>query len=112
MEEGSPQGATGYQADYGAILASLVMEGATGYQAEYSARLASLAMEFASMNMSDQEFFRALLPTAPGNVTPARYVSDIPVTSDVGFSPPVSGQNYNRRSRVGTSSARPVVPPI
>ena len=111
MEEGSPQGETGYQAEYGARLASLAMEGATGYQTEYKARLASLAMEFSSMNMSDQEFLRALLPTAPGNATPARHVSDVSL-ADVGFSPPVGGQNRNRGSRVGASSMRPVVPPV
>ena len=90
MEEGSPLGAT-------------------GYQGEYSARLADLVMEFASMDMSDQEFLRSLLPTAPGNVTPARHVS---VASDVGFSPPVGSQNHNSGSRVGASSAHPIVPPI
>ena len=90
MEEGSPLGATGYQGDY-------------------SARLADLVMEFASMDMSDQEFLRSLLPTAPGNVTPARHVS---VASDVGFSPPVGSQNHNSGSRVGSSSAHPIVPPI
>ena len=90
MEEGSPPGATGYQGDY-------------------SARLADLVMEFASMDMSDQEFLRSLLPTAPGNVTPARHVS---VASDVGFSPPVGSQNHNSGSQVGASSAQPIVPPI
>ena len=88
MEEGSPPGATGYQGDY-------------------SARLADLVMEFASMDMSDQEFLRSLLPTAPGNVTPARHVS---VASDVGFSPPVGSQNHNSGSQVGASSAQPIVP--
>ena len=83
--------------------------GATGYQGEYRARLADLVMEFASMDMFDQEFLRSLLPTAPGNVTPARHVS---VASDVGFSPPVGSQNHNSGSRVGASSAHPIVPPI
>ena len=112
MEEGSPQGATGYQAEYGARIASLAMEGATGYQTEVNARLASMAMEFARINMSDQEFLRALLPTAPGNVTPARHVSDVPVASDAGFSLPVGGQNHNSGTRVGALSAYPVVLPI
>ena len=93
MEEGSPPGTTGYQGDY-------------------STRLADLVMEFASMDMSDQEFLRSLLPTAPGNLTPARHVSDVPVASDVGFSPPVGSKNHNHGSQTGASSARPVVPPI
>ena len=92
MEEGSPQGAT-------------------GYQAEYSTRLASLAIELSSMSSCDQEFLRSLLPAAPDNVTPARYGSG-DVASEVGFSPPVGSQYNNRGSQVGASSARPVVPPI
>ena len=55
---------------------------------------------------------RSLLPTAPGNVTPARHVSDVPVASDVGFSPPVGSQNHNSRGQVGSSSGRPLVAPV
>ena len=34
------------------------------------------------------------------------------VASDFGFSPPVGSQNHNSGSRVGASSAHPIVPPI
>ena len=85
MEEGSPQGATGFQAEYGARLSCLAMEGATGHQAEYRARLASLAMEIAQMDTYDQGFLRSLLPATPESFTPAVHGHDVPVPGDTGF---------------------------
>ena len=112
MEEGSPQGATGFQAEYGAMLSSLAMEGATGHQAEYRARLASLAMEIAQMDTYDQGFLRSLLPATPERFTPAGYGPDVPVPSDTEFRHSTGDRKQRSRGQVGASSGRPVVAPV
>ena len=112
MEEGSPQGATGFQGEYGARLSSLAMEGATGHQAEYRARLASLAMEIAQINTYDQGFLKSLLPATPERFTPAGHGPDVHVPGDTGFRHATDDRSQRSRGQVGASSGHPVEAPV
>ena len=112
MEEGSPRGATGFKAEYGARLSSLAMEGATGHQAEYRARLASLAMEIAQMDTYDQGFLRSLLPATPERVTPTGHGPDIPVPGGTEFRHSTGDRSQRSWGQVEASSGRPVVAPV